>query len=424
MEDSMVIFLGQFTYFSKIGLSCIDYAIIEHILLSKVIDFIVHPPNHLSDHSIITLNLNLKLNMKLTSDPVNILKDLPPNYRFNETTKVVFENFISSDYFKHQINDTLNIPKNVSNESIDQMNDSITELLTKAGKACLGPKAKCQTKHSIRARQKRLPKNLEHLKCEIKSLGKALAAQPFNKTLLVALANKRKQFNNGVKAAKNKTKRELLTKIESLEKTDPKQYWNMINGLRQKKQSGQEINPEDFFNFFKDLNNLKEKSTNQVFEQTINNKINDLIKSNDTNDILDKKITVEETKKVLKSLKNCKSPGLDYIVNEMLKYGSDLLCEPLTLLFNCVMDKSYYPSSWVSGIIIPLFKSGNHLDPQNYRGITLSSCLGKVFNKILNNRLGKYIEDRNIIKSNQIGFMPNRQTSDPYFCTQNHYRFI
>ena len=77
-----------------------------------------------------------------------------------------------------------------------------------------------------------------------------------------------------------------------------------------------------------------------------------------------------------------------------MKYGSDLLCEPLTLLFNCVMDKNYYPSSWVSGIIIPPFKSGNPLDPQNYRGITLSSCRGKVLNKILNNRLGKYIEER------------------------------
>ena len=58
------------------------------------------------------------------------------------------------------------------------------------------------------------------------------------------------------------------------------------------------------------------------------------------------------------------------------------------------MDKNYYPSSWVSGIIIPPFKSGNPLDPQNYRGITLSSCRGKVLNKILNNRLGKYIEER------------------------------
>ena len=81
-----------------------------------------------------------------------------PNYRFNETTKIIFENFINSDYFKHKINDTLNIQQNISNESIDQMNDSITELLTKAGKACLGQKGKRQTKHSTRARQKRLPK--------------------------------------------------------------------------------------------------------------------------------------------------------------------------------------------------------------------------------------------------------------------------
>ena len=47
-------------------------------------------------------------------------------------------------------------------------------------------------------------------------------------------------------------------------------------------------------------------------------------------------------------------------------------------------------------MITPIFKSGNRSDPSNYRGICVSSCLGKLFCCILNTRLSIYFYDQNI----------------------------
>ena len=45
------------------------------------------------------------------------------------------------------------------------------------------------------------------------------------------------------------------------------------------------------------------------------------------------------------------------------------------------------PRQWREGLIVNIFKQGDREDPANYTGITLFSIVGKVFCKILNNRL-------------------------------------
>ena len=92
--------------------------------------------------------------------------------------------------------------------------------------------------------------------------------------------------------------------------------------------------------------------------------------------------------------------------------------ELLHTLFNKFFDESIFPSSWEEGIIIPIFKKGEHTDPNNYRGITLLSILGKVFTIILNKRLTKWSESNKIISENQAGFRKGYQTFDHIFPLQ------
>ena len=51
-------------------------------------------------------------------------------------------------------------------------------------------------------------------------------------------------------------------------------------------------------------------------------------------------------------------------------------------------------------------------DPEKYRGITISSCLGKVFRVILNNRIFEYLNENDLLCQEQIGFRKNNRTSD------------
>lgn len=67
------------------------------------------------------------------------------------------------------------------------------------------------------------------------------------------------------------------------------------------------------------------------------------------------------------------------------------------------------------GIIVPIFKSGEKCNPSNYRGITIGSCIGKLFLKIINNRLDNFLTMHNIICPEQICFSKGSRTSDHMF---------
>lgn len=121
---------------------------------------------------------------------------------------------------------------------------------------------------------------------------------------------------------------------------------------------------------------------------------------------------MDEVRKCISSLKNGKAVGLDSISNEMLKYGQFVLLPCITAIFNLVYNSSIFPAIWAEGYITPIFKSGNTSDPANYRGISIMSNMGKLCNLIINKRLNEYLERKNIIHKNQIGFSKNSRTSD------------
>jgi hypothetical protein len=110
-----------------------------------------------------------------------------------------------------------------------------------------------------------------------------------------------------------------------------------------------------------------------------------------------------------------KAIGFDIISNEMIKCGITFLAQPLTKLFNKNISTEQYPSQWWLGYICPVFKKGERDDPANYRGITINSCLGKLFTKVIHTRLDKFLEKREIISSEEIGFSKGKRTSDHLF---------
>ena len=59
----------------------------------------------------------------------------------------------------------------------------------------------------------------------------------------------------------------------------------------------------------------------------------------------------------------------------------------LEQLFSVICLEEIVPRQWREDLIVNIFKKGDREDPANYRGITLLSVVGKVFCKILNNRL-------------------------------------
>ena len=94
-------------------------------------------------------------------------------------------------------------------------------------------------------------------------------------------------------------------------------------------------------------------------------------------------------------------------------------------LFNIILHTGRVPTQWCIGIILPLYTNkGSHDDPNNYRGITLLSCLGKLFTNIINNRLAQYLEDTSILGKKEAGFRAGYSTFDHRVAWSNTPTFL
>ena len=115
-----------------------------------------------------------------------------------------------------------------------------------------------------------------------------------------------------------------------------------------------------------------------------------------------KMITVELVDQCLRKMKRGKAPGLDCIETEHLIHAHPSLVVYLSLLFNQMLVHGRVPTSFGLGVIIPVEK-GPTLDKSksdNYRGITLSSNLSKLFEMCLLEHYGSYLQTSDL----QFGF--------------------
>ena len=88
----------------------------------------------------------------------------------------------------------------------------------------------------------------------------------------------------------------------------------------------------------------------------------------------------------------------------------------LLKLFNFVLKTGIMPTNWCVSLISPIPKGkGSKNDPNNYRGISLISCIGKLFTALINDRITKFAEINNIIGEEQAGFRSGYSTHDHIF---------
>ena len=73
------------------------------------------------------------------------------------------------------------------------------------------------------------------------------------------------------------------------------------------------------------------------------------------------------------------------------------------------------PDEWSKGIISSYKSMGDKANPDNYRGITILSCFGKLFTAVLNNRSNKYLETMDLLCEEQARFRKSYDTTVQIF---------
>ena len=130
---------------------------------------------------------------------------------------------------------------------------------------------------------------------------------------------------------------------------------------------------------------------------------------------LDEIPTMDDMARAIASLKDGKATGGDGIPAEVWKHGGDNLFSRLHQLITNAWEMGSLPQTWKDASIITIYKKGDRPDCGNYRGISLLSIAGKIFARILLNRLSIHITPE-VVPDTQCGFRGNRSTVDIIFC--------
>ena len=121
-------------------------------------------------------------------------------------------------------------------------------------------------------------------------------------------------------------------------------------------------------------------------------------------------ITESEVLETLLSLDTTKASGPDNVSTKLLKEAAPAISYSLTKLFNLSLAKKQFPSSWKKANVTPLYKKGSESLCNNYRPISLLSCTGKVFEKIVFKHVFNFFRENLIISAHQSGFIPGDST--------------
>ena len=119
----------------------------------------------------------------------------------------------------------------------------------------------------------------------------------------------------------------------------------------------------------------------------------------------------EQVLNLCKEINVVKSSGFGDIASKVFKHAFMVLIPQLVYLFNLSLSSGIFPKRWKQATVIPLFKGGDRANVGNYRPISLLPLPSKLIEKIVHEKLSKFLEDKNIISEKQSGFRKGFSTA-------------
>jgi len=219
--------------------------------------------------------------------------------------------------------------------------------------------------------------------------------------------------------------------IMQARKKNPKRYWNLLKRLDKKKSAfaATELNQSDgkpcvsneevLEQFTQHFATVGLNTPGAVFDREWQQRVEEsnlsTLKEDDSevstkdHDLVGP-IQAQEVADAVKDLSNGKASGRDGTFSELLKHGGDGMMEALALLFDLCRREEITPKSWHLVNIIPIFKKGDKYSKSNYRGVSLLSCVYKLYARVLQRRLTSFL-NKHIVEE-QAGFSAGKGCDD------------
>ena len=190
-----------------------------------------------------------------------------------------------------------------------------------------------------------------------------------------------KHTTKNLKRAEHLHKIGLRDELNALNTNEPRKLWQFIKKMRSwgtGNDSDDEIQPSKWTSYFRVYLVLIMITAGLIYLIMATVKILSLIN-------LTFLFKCEKISKAIKCLKTSKAAGFDNILNESLISGKESLLQPC-IIFYRIFTSHTYPSMWSINFLRPVHKRDDRKNPDNYRGIAVGSCVGKLFSYVLLNR--------------------------------------
>jgi hypothetical protein len=128
--------------------------------------------------------------------------------------------------------------------------------------------------------------------------------------------------------------------------------------------------------------------------------------------------------RLLKLTQPSSSKGIDGIPKVFLKRLATPLAEPLSIIFNDIFRSGTFPDAWKTAIILPTHKKDSKLKVDNYRPISLTPTMSKIFEKSLSEYILNFCAENNIMAKEQFGFTKGKSVESQMLTCLNDWTHI
>eukprot|EP00794_Sanderia_malayensis_P011381 gene11381-12567_t len=408
--------------------SVIDYSLISENLLPEVQRFTVNKLTSLSDHCCISTRIKtdcfISLPAKNETDNVD-MSPIPARFLWNPDSADNFTAALNEPAILDRLvsfqNSVFSNDQNGTDEAVNQLTNIILDVATtsisKSTKRFKGKRIKKNPQ------KKWLTKDCQVTKNKLSRLANKLRQCPFDHDLQQKYRALYFHYKTMIRKAAKTYNNDLKDKLLSIENNNPKMFWNMISKIKTEDNATDPIDgalvglpqkAKKYIDYFTNLYSSPNNSTSEaasVFKSFLKDKYRD----KDIMKYLNSPFQLEEVKNGINKLKSGKAPGIDNVINEFLKVGANILVKSITKLFNHLLCSQKFPKEWSTNTLSTIHKGGSRENLDNYRGISVGSCFGKLYGSLLSQRLEKTILEYEMIGSNQIGFLKGHRTTDHIF---------
>ncbi|CAK1583843.1 unnamed protein product [Parnassius mnemosyne] len=120
----------------------------------------------------------------------------------------------------------------------------------------------------------------------------------------------------------------------------------------------------------------------------------------------------EEILTFIRGLKDNSAVGIDLISGKIIKRYANLLTSSITHICNLAISIGVFPRVFKTALIKRIYKAGEKDCVNNYRPISILPDLSKVLERLINQRLIKFLEKNTLISPPQYDFRSGRCTND------------